>query len=208
MTTKRKRGRPKTAATIERERQEETFARIFEVAGQNVSQEELAETQALAKSLEQGRRDLLASFKSPPFPERLVFAELSIEPDPALEGAPPNTAKFRAYRESVIREAEEVRSDIASGRRRGSENAAKLRNSRIEYFADANRVLLGRLGKPGYSTRQVTDRVMQDWHNLDPIRRLAGEPKSLARRGDGQAPPKPETLRQSWLPKAKKRLGI
>jgi hypothetical protein len=207
MTKWRKRGRPKTDATLERERLQAEIDKVLDDAKSKTNQYQAKEAKAFAQSLEQAERRLLRSFNSPPVPKRLVFAELSIDPDPMLEGPAPDTAEFRAYKEAVIRESDEVRSDIASGQRRGSETAAKNRNARIEAFSKANRLLIQRLGKKGYSTRQVTARVLQDWDRLDSQRRLPGEPESLTRRGDGCEPPKAATLRQSWLPKAKKRLG-
>jgi len=201
---KRKRGGQKKPETLEREQREAERARIFaEVVP--CSPAELAETIALAARLKQADRDLLSSYNSPPFPPKLIYGLLAIDPDPELEGPPPSTEEFRTFKAGILERTRIAEEQIAEGQKNGAKKSAEPKLARIKVFADTNSALIKRLGAKGFSGRQLTQRVLDDWHQLQRTP-LPEESKSLTRRGDNQPPPPFETLRQSWLPKAKKLL--
>lgn len=198
---KRKRGGQKTAETLERERRQAELEKIF-TGARSFDDQELAETRAIIASLEAAERDWLRSYNSPPFPAHLVHKLEEINPDPELQGPPPDTDEFRTYAAEVRKQATLARTQIRDGQMAGAKAAAEPKLARIYAFAKRNAVLIRQQGKNGYSGRQIAQRVLDEWSQLRRSR-LPGEPSSLSRRGDENPPPPLETLRQSWLPKAK-----
>lgn len=197
--SKPKRGRPKSAATLERERQkhelEAILARAIKCEGK-----EMVSLKELEASLEESERRFLANYKSPPFPKWLVYKGLGVDPDPALEGLPENLEALRALQAQVGKNDREIDDSLDQGRAAAKEKKIE----RIRSFRDTNRALLDRIGTRGFSTRQVAARVLKEWIYVPPNRRLREECPSLTKRGDGKPPPKAETLRQSWIPRARK----
>jgi hypothetical protein len=195
----RKRGGQKKPETLEREQQDAELRDIFSKAIKSTG-DSLKELRDQVRRMGDAEAQLLKTFKSPPMPKTLVYEYLATDWDPELQGAPADVERYEAFRNAVYEDMESTEKSIAEGRA----NSRRAEVARINQFAKTNSLLLKQLGQRGFSERQVSARVLRDWDVLLPQNRLTGEPTTLTRRGDCLPPPKPETLRTSWLRRAKR----
>jgi hypothetical protein len=185
---KRGRGRPKSAATLERERIEAIFAsrRLY------LPKEESALTKALREAKPHNdaiEQQILRDYKyDATVPDDHAFAMASLG-DESLEG----------YEDAIIAQDEEHIARVARQRSNGAKATKRNSQNRAKLIIEKNKILISHLiGSRKQSVSRVAKKICTEWVLISVAQRISGEPSSLTARGDGGQRPSERTVR-NWI---------
>lgn len=163
-TQKKKRGRPKTEKTIERERIEE----ILRNPPPHIRNSTLTPFFFDHKQAEETEKQMLKDHKSPPMPASIVYE---------IESAGP---EFMTHAEiqATVAEYDRIAKNIHQGQITGGKTLADKAAKRIEQVMRKNSDVIGRLASKSWSVNRAANKIRDEW----------------ATRGDGQEKPSTRQL--------------
>jgi hypothetical protein len=185
---KRGRGRPKSAATLAREKIEALFAS----RPSYLPKEESALTKALREAKPHNdaiEQKILSDYKyDATVPDEHAFTMASLGDESLYGHETVIIAKDKAHKARVARQ----RSNGARATKQNSRN-------RAEAIIAKNKVLISQLiGSRKHSVSCVAKKICSEWDRMTVAQRIYGEPASLTTRGDGGPCPSERTIR-NWI---------
>ena len=185
---KRGRGRPKSEATIQREKIDALFAS----RPSYLPKEESALTKALREAKPHNdavEQQILRDYKyDVTVPDDHAFTMASLG-DESLYG---HEAAIIAQDQAHIARVARQRSAGARATKQNSQNRAGL-------VIEKNKILISRLIESGKrSVSHVAKKICSEWDFITVAQRISGEPSSLTARGDGGPCPSERTVR-NWI---------
>ena len=185
---KKKRGRPKSEATLERERVEEMLKSVPE--HRRMTPTEKGQMQALSENLDQLKKEILKDYPTP-IPRHLAYEMASLG-DESMEG----------HEQDVLRRYEVARSNNLKNLSDGTtakENSAAKR--RVEILLK-NEALINKIGTRPYTANHVAKKILKEWYSI-PLGGRVGESSHLKKRGDDEKCPSIRTL-TGWIASTRK----
>lgn len=182
----RKRGRPKSSATLERERIKEMFAQMPPFLP-NGESELMRQLKASMPQVEEIERQILRDYKhDASVPSSHAYAMASVG-DEAMSG----------YDSLILAQDEAHRQRIANQRKSGTNTQKKNARDRAEKIVEKNKLMLSELvGARGKSVCVAAKKIRGEWSHVTIAQRVKGE--VLTARGDANPAPSLRTLRE-WI---------
>ena len=186
----RGRGRPKSAATLERERLETLFAKKpshLPVAESDLTRA-LREAQPYNDAIE---KQILRDYKY----------DATVPDDHAFTMASLGDESLYGHETMIIAQDEAHRARVSRQRANGAAatRASSMRRARL--IINKNLILITYLLKVRrQSVSLVARKIQTEWDVITVAQRISGEPNTLTARGDGNPMPSQRTIRE-WLRK-------
>lgn len=185
---KKKRGRPKSEATLKRERAENQLKnKPSWIVDTPERQKKRGELKQWIKEDDQREKQFLKAHNSPPMPANLVLAMASIG-DESLVG----------YEQHIIELHGAVSKTVRYGQASGGKTIGDRAKARKRELLKKNWTLVAKIGTPPWTASRIAKIIHKEWEAILPAGRMLGEPSTLNCRGDGQKKPALRTLRD-WL---------
>lgn len=165
-TQKKKRGRPKTERTIERERIEE----ILRNPPPHIRNSTLTPFSFDHKQAEEIEKQILKDHKSPPTPANIVYE---------IESAGPENMTH-AEIQATVTKYDRVGKYIHEGQIKGGKTLSDKAAKRIEQVMRKNSDVIGKLASGSWSVNRAANKIRDEWDA----------------RGDGQEKPSTRQLRR------------
>ena len=165
-TQKKKRGRPKTERTIEKERIEE----MLRNPPPHIRNSTLTPFPFDHKQAEEIEKQMLKDHKSPPMPAKIVYE---------IESAGPENMTH-AEIQATVTKYDRVAKYIHEGQITGGKTLADKAAKRIEQVMRKNSDVNGKLASGSWSVNRAANKIHEEWDA----------------RGDGQKRPSTKTLRR------------
>ena len=200
MNPPKKRGRPKSAATLETERIEEmlqnTPAYLPKITAEKKNQ--LLESIAHGEAI---RLEILKTYKT----------SATIPDDHAYQMASLGDESMIGYEQQVIQRDARYQQQAKALRAAGVLKVRKTAARRAKELCDKNRVLLETMKPFGHLTlSDVASKIRRDWSNVHPHSLMPGETGKLTERGIVGDPPSIRTIKnyiQQASPFPEQRVG-
>jgi hypothetical protein len=180
------RGRPPRPETLERRRVEEILRNMPSHIPRLTHQERRALELTIAE-MEKTRLELIAaSGHMAPDEHAYAMGSLGDESMVGFEG-------------EILRDDAFYKQRAKGALHKAGITVRTLSEARQRKIIEINRVLIAKIGKGSfYTLHRVAEIILTQWDRVLPGQRLAGEPNSLIRRGDGGQCPSLRTL-ERWL---------
>lgn len=187
-TVKKKRGRPKSEATLERERVEAMLKSVPE--RRRMTPTEKGEMQALIESFNQWEKEILKDYPNP-IPRRLAYEMASLG-DESMEG----------HEQDVLRRYEKGRSNNLKNLSEGTIVKKISAAKRKEEILLKNEALINKIGTRPYTTNHVAKKILKEWDSI-PLGGQIGQSSHLKKRGDDEKRPSVRAL-NGWIASLRK----
>ena len=188
VSKKRGRGRPKSAATIERERIDTLFASI----PSHLQKEESALTNNLREAKPYNdaiEQQILQDYKY----------DATVLDDHAFTMASLGDESLYGHEAAIIAQDETHRERVARQRINGARATKQNSKNRAEAVIAKNKILISQLiDSRKQPVFRVAKKIRSEWHVTTVAQRISGEPLSLKARGDGGPCPSERTVR-NWI---------
>jgi hypothetical protein len=186
--TAKKRGRPLSKETLEKQRIEKMM-RTIPTHLPRLTDEEHAEIEESFKHNEKIRLEILKTYKYGSWtPDEHAYNMASLGDE-----------SFEGYEQKVLdddakysQQAKKIRADA------GGENKRRAQ-PRQEKVMEINKALIEKISKSHtYNTHRIAKMIHEQWASMESVHRLATEDKNMPRRGDGGKPASVRTITR-WL---------
>ena len=186
--TGKKRGRPFSKATLEKQRIEKIM-RTIPSHLPKLTDEELAELEEGFKHNEKIRLEILKTYKYGSWtPDEHAYNMASLGDE-----------SFEGYEQKVLdddarysQQAKKIRDDA------GGTNKRKAQ-PRQDKVMEINKALIEKINKSGtYNTHRIATMIHEQWTSMKSVHRLVSEDKNMACRGDGGTQASVRTITR-WL---------
>ena len=185
---KRGRGRPKSAATLERERVEALFAS----KPPHLPKEESALTKALREAKPHNdaiEQQILRDYKY----------DATVPDDHAFTMASLGDESLHGHERAIIAQDEAHRARVARQRTNGGKATKQNSRNRALAIISKNKILIAALiDLRKQPISRVAKKICSEWSVITVAQRISGEPSSLTARGDGGPCPSERTV-CNWI---------
>jgi hypothetical protein len=151
-----KKGRPKSAETVERERIE-TMLKNPPAHISRMTDQEREEVQHLLDELEQQQKIMLSQH-SRTIPDELIYAYESVGHRELFE----ETLELLASEAEIIKKYNTLVEDTHKGQKKGAATTAQKANSRANKVWSKNQDLLNRIGR-SHSVHSASQKIKDEW---------------------------------------------